>query len=314
MYSVVVPVYNSASSLPELHARIDQTFKGLNRPFELILVEDGSRDNSWEIMKSLRADDRRVKIVRLAKNYGQHNALMCGFKFTRGDFVLTIDDDLQNPPEEIPKLIRAIESSNHDVVFGVPMRRAHSAIRNTASFTYFRLLAKAMGENANLRLSNFRIIKKHVIDHILSVSSPNPIVGLLLLNVTDRIASVPVEHHERRYGCTTYSNAKLVKLFLHGILYNSFLPLKLVWYLGIGCLGLSGGLGLYYLIRYLTGTITVSGFTTLVLLILFFSGIQMFAVGVVGEYLLRIIQEVRQIPPYTIRDMGGVEDLCEKSQ
>jgi polyisoprenyl-phosphate glycosyltransferase len=313
MYSVVVPVYNSASSLAELHARISQTFKELNLPFELILVEDGSRDKSWEVMESLQAVDRRVKIIRLTKNYGQHNALICGFSFSKGDFVLTLDDDLQNPPEEIPKLIRAIDSSGQDVVFGVPLHRAHSPVRNTGSSAYFRLLAKVLGKNADFRLSNFRIIKRHLIDHILRVSSPNPIVGLLLLNVTDRVGSVAVEHHPRRYGRTTYSGAKLVKLFMHGILYNSYLPLKLVWYLGVGCLVLSGGLGIYYLVRYFTGAISVSGFTTVVLLILFFSGIHMFALGIVGEYLLRILQIVRQFPPYTIREMRFAEDPCEKS-
>jgi glycosyltransferase involved in cell wall biosynthesis len=158
MVSVVVPVYNSARSLSELHARISRTFEGLNRPFELILVEDGSRDNSWEVMVSLGAADHRVKIIRLTKNYGQHNALMCGFKFATGDLVLTMDDYLQNPPEEIPTLIQAIEGSGYDVVSGLPLHRAHSPVRNIGSFIYNRLFAMAMGEKIDFRMSNFKII------------------------------------------------------------------------------------------------------------------------------------------------------------
>lgn len=302
IYSIVVPVYNSADSLPELHARIDKTFQKINGTLELIFVDDASQDNSWEIMESLRAQDPRVKIIRLTKNYGQHNALVCGFSFTEGDFVLTMDDDLQNPPEEIPKLIQAMEDPNVDVVFGVPTQRAHSFLRNTGSYLYSHFLAKAMGTSA-LRLSNFKLIKKKIVDQLQGIVGPNPIVGPLLLSITDRFVAVPVGHHPRPYGHTTYSKKKLARLFLNGILYNSFLPLKLVWYLGVICLSLSGALGLYYLILYSYGAISVSGFTTVVLLILFFSGINMFAVGILGEYLLRIIQEVRHMPAYTIREM-----------
>ncbi len=313
MVSVVVPVYNSARSLPELRARLDGTFRELGRSFELILVDDGSRDGSWEVMQSLRAADRRVNIIRLSKNYGQHNALMCGLAFARGDLVLTMDDDLQNPPEEIPKLISAIEASDHDVVYGIPSRRAHPVLRAAGSWAYARLLAAAMGKTAGSRLSSFRIVRKPVVDHVLRILSPNPLVGSLLMCVTDRFGSVPVVHDARRHGGTTYSSAKLLRHFFHGVLYNSFLPLKLVWHLGVGCLALSGGLGLYYLIRYFAGAISVSGFTTLVLLTLFFSGIHMFALGIVGEYLLRIIQEVRHVPPYAIRDMDVGEERCERS-
>jgi dolichol-phosphate mannosyltransferase/undecaprenyl-phosphate 4-deoxy-4-formamido-L-arabinose transferase len=143
--------------------------------------------------------------------------------------------------------------------------------------------------------------------------TPNPTIGLLILSVTDKVAAVTVAHHDRHCGQTNYTRAKLVKHFLHGILYNSFALLKLLWFAGLGCLGLSMVLSLYYLAKYLLGAITVSGFTTLVLLILFFSGINMFAVGILGEYLLRIIQEVRHMPAYTIRDMEVTEAPCKKS-
>jgi dolichol-phosphate mannosyltransferase/undecaprenyl-phosphate 4-deoxy-4-formamido-L-arabinose transferase len=213
-----------------------------------------------------------------------------------------MDDDLQNPPEDIPRLITAITDSNLDVVYGVPKAKKQSLLRNAGSFFFLRLLSLIFKEIPRLRLSNFRIVRKYVVDHILRINTPNPLVGLLILKVTENIGTVTVDHHERAHGKTTYSMAKLLTHFMHGILYNSTLPLKAVFFFGIACLCLCVTLALYYMIAYLTGAITVSGWTTLVLLILFFSGIIMFSIGIVGEYLLRIIQEVYRTPQYVIRD------------
>jgi dolichol-phosphate mannosyltransferase/undecaprenyl-phosphate 4-deoxy-4-formamido-L-arabinose transferase len=253
-------------------------------------------------MKSLRRLNEKVKIITLTKNFGQHNALMCGFSIASGQYVITMDDDLQNPPEEIPKLISAITNSDLDVVYGIPQRKKQSLLRNVGSFAFFRLVSSIFRQIPKLKVTNFRIIRKYVVDHILQIYTPNPLVGLLILKVTEKIGTVTVEHHERLRGKTTYSMAKLLRHFLHGILYNSTLPLKAVFVLGIACLCLCVTLGTYYLIAYLKGVITVSGWTTLVLLMLFFSGVIMFSMGIVGEYLLRIIQEVYRIPQYVIKD------------
>lgn len=302
LYSIVVPVYRSEECLRELYNRIDKTFKNINGDYELILVEDCGGDNSWQVMKSLRQLNNKVKIIRLTRNFGQHNALMCGFSFASGQFVITMDDDLQNPAKEIPKLIDAITDSDLDVVCGMPKRRRHSLWRNMGSYAFYGLVSLIFKQIPQLRMSNFRIIRKYVVDQILKIHTPNPTVGPLILKVTERIGGVAVDHHERFSGKSTYSMAKLVRHFLHGILYNSTLPLKAVFVLGIVCLCLSATLGTYYLIAYLRGAITVSGWTTLVLLILSSSGIIMFSVGIIGEYLLRIIQEVHRIPQYVIKD------------
>jgi dolichol-phosphate mannosyltransferase/undecaprenyl-phosphate 4-deoxy-4-formamido-L-arabinose transferase len=153
-----------------------------------------------------------------------------------------------------------------------------------------------------LGISNFRIIRKHVVDQILQIPTPNPLVGLLILKVTERIGTIPVDHHERVHGKTTYSTARLVKHFMHGILYHSTLPLKGVFLLGVGTLCFAAILSIYYFVLFLMGSIKVPGWITIVLLLLFFSGISMFSVGIIGEYLLRIIQEVSHMPQYLIRD------------
>ncbi|MHC4754076.1 MAG: glycosyltransferase family 2 protein [Planctomycetota bacterium] len=300
--SIIVPVYKSEDTLQLLYERVDKTFNNIEAEYELIFVDDCGNENTWEVLKSLRESNKKVRIIRLTRNFGQHNALMCGFSFAVGEFIVTIDDDLQNPPEEIPKLIDAIKASGHDVVYGAPEERKHSFSRNLFSSIFNGFISLIYGKSSNFKLSNFRIIKKSVIDQITKVQTPNPFIGLLILKVTDRIGTVVVKHHERTKGKTTYSTVKLIRHFLNGVLYHSALPLKVVSLLGILSFCISFILGLFYLISYLRGIITVSGWTTLVLLILFFSGIIMFSLGIVGEYLFRIIQEVHRNPQYVIRE------------
>ena len=302
LYSIVVPVFNSEHSLEELHEETCAVFDTLGSSFELILVEDCGIDNSWEVMKSLRSRDRRVKIIRLTKNFGQHNALMCGFSVAQGDFVITMDDDLQTPPQEIPKLINGLHESELDVVYGLPQRRKQSAIRNLGSTLYRYLIGCIFSEQPRSRLSSFRIIRKDIVDHILQIPTPNPLIGLLILKVTDNVGSVEVENHQRKYGKTNYTPLKLVRHFLNGILYHSTLPLKAVCLLGICTSSLSVLLSIYYLILYATGRIGVQGWVTIVLLVLFFSGTIMFSIGIIGEFLLRIIQEVGRMPTYLVKE------------
>ena len=302
MYSIVVPVYKSARSLPELYERTEKALEGVGGDFELILVEDGGGDSSWEVMQALREKDNRVKIVRLTRNFGQHNALMCGFSFASGNYVITIDDDLQNPPEEIPRLIEAIRRSGLDMVCGIPEKRKQSLVRNVGSFAYRRLVSIVFKQDPVLQMSNFRIIRRAVIDNLLHMRTPNPAVGLLILHITDRIGNITVEHLPRRHGRTTYTAGKLIRHFLHGVLYHSTLPLKGVFFMGLLSMFIAFALGGYYLTLFFMGRITVPGWITLVLLVLFFSGAVMFSLGIIGEYLLRIIQEVNQAPQYLIRD------------
>ncbi|WP_321531249.1 glycosyltransferase family 2 protein [uncultured Desulfuromonas sp.] len=302
MISVVVPVYNSENSLVSLYERTERVFAALNRPYELLLVEDCGQDDSWEVMLRLKREHKQVRIARLSRNFGQHNALLCGFSMARGELIVTMDDDLQNPPEEIPKLITAIEERDVDVVHGIAQQRQHSWIKNIGSSVYHRFLSWQYKGLPDAPLSNFRIARRKVIEDICQFRSPNPAVGLLLLNVTRSMASIPVEHHPRQYGRSTYSLSALIRFFFNGIIYNTDLPLKAVFCLGLSSLFLSMVLGGFYLCRYLLGYVDVSGWTTLVLVLLFFSGIGMFSLGLVGEYLTRILQEVNGVPQYIVRD------------
>ncbi|OQA00977.1 MAG: Undecaprenyl-phosphate 4-deoxy-4-formamido-L-arabinose transferase [Planctomycetes bacterium ADurb.Bin412] len=155
LYSVVVPVYRSAKTLPELYERVNQTFAGMEGNYELILVEDGGGDESWQVMQSLRQRDPRVKIIRLMRNFGQHNALLAGFSFASGAYIITIDDDLQNPPEEIPKLIEAMQKQNQDVVFGIPREKKHSNWRNWCSQLFHRAVSSSFDRLRTPKISMF---------------------------------------------------------------------------------------------------------------------------------------------------------------
>jgi polyisoprenyl-phosphate glycosyltransferase len=217
-YSIVIPVYNSEKTLLQLYEKVDNVFKSINRTYELICVDDHSTDDSWNVLKALRKFNTNIIIVRLSRNVGQHKALMCGFSFASGAFIITMDDDLQNPPEEIPNLINTIENSGFDVVYGISPERNHSFIRQVGSKIYFRLMSSTF---KGFPVSNFRVVRRHVIDAILAFSTSRPFIGVLIISVTEKIGSVTVRHDKRAKGKSTYTASKLISHFVNGILYNS---------------------------------------------------------------------------------------------
>jgi len=300
--SVVVPVYNSEKSIEELCHRIDFTFRGIDHDYEIILVDDGSWDNSWSVMRSVRLGNKKVKIIRLGRNFGQHNALMCGLHHVSGDFIVTMDDDLQHPPEEIPKLIEAIENSDNDAVFGTYIKKQHSLLKNMGSYVYRWLTAAILKNGSGRKKSSFMIFRRILLPFITCDKTPNPLLGMMISSVTKKTSWLHIEHRKRNYGRTTYSMRKLIKQFLHGVLYYSNFPLRVTSVLGLSCVVLSFILICYYLAQYLRGAIGVPGWTTIVLMILFFSGIILFSLGVIGEYLIRILQETRGTPQFVIME------------
>jgi glycosyltransferase involved in cell wall biosynthesis len=253
-------------------------------------------------MKSVRLGNRKAKIIRLGRNFGKHNALMCGLHHASGDLIVIMDDDLQNPPEEIPKLIAAIENTGNDIVYGTPKKKQHSLIKNLGSYVYRWLTAAIFKNSSDMNKSSFMIIRRMLLQHITCDKTPNPVLGTMISSVTQKMSWIHVEHHKRNCGRTTYSMKKLVKQFLHAVFYYTNLPLRVASLLGLSSVAFSFILVCYYLFQYLRGGIDVPGWTTLVLLILFFSGLILFSLGVIGEYLIRVLQEVRRTPQYVIME------------
>lgn len=303
LYSIVVPVYNSAKVLDELYSRIREVFENkIGEEFEIILVDDSSRDESFLVMEKLRKEDARIKIIQLSRNYGQHCALLCGMNYADGDFIITMDDDLQHPPEEIPKLIIEITSHEElDVVIGEYASKKHGIIRNFGTYMSNLVTSHVFGNDPNLKLTSFRIMRRLVVENLLQLKVSYPRIGHLLLLVSNRIGNVTVEHDKRLYGKSGYSFKRLVKDFFHNISNNTAFPLIFLRNAGLLSFGISVVLALYYVIRYFTVGISIQGWTTIILLMLFFFGITLLGMGIVGEYLYRVLEETKKIPNYMIR-------------
>lgn len=295
-YSIVVPVFNSAASLNELTKRIHLAIQHFNRSFELILVDDGSNDDSWYTIEKLKNTyPETLKAIKLNKNYGQHNATLCGIHFSKGEQIITIDDDLQFPPEEIAKLISCYEKTNADIVYGIPENKKHSAIRNAGSF-----YVKATSDQTKGG-SSFRLIKRTICDEIIQ----NHQGSFLFLDTvvtwyTNNIETTPVIHEHRKHGKSGYSLKKLVSLYFNILINYSALPLKLMTYGGLFLSILTFIFGLRFLYRKLVHNVPL-GYTSLIVSILFSTSLILLCLGIIGQYLYKLYQIQNKKPTYSIQ-------------
>lgn len=313
-YSIVVPVYNSEQTLPVLYTRLVKVMESLDKPFEIVCVEDCGRDNSWQVLQNLAEKDTRVCAVQLMYNSGQASATMCGLRHAKGRFVITIDDDLQNPPEEIPVLIEALEKdTNCDVVIGIPQQKKHAWWRNLGSQLVNTINSYVFKKDHSIKFAGFRVIRRLVVNALIEKTVPHPAIGALLYSITPRIKNVYVRHDPRTTGRSGYTLSKIFALTLSNFLAFSDFPLRFL--AGIGLMGIAFSLlfGLMIFIRYLMGGIGVPGWVTQVLLLVGLSGFNFFAFGVVGEYLLRILQSVYRTPQYIIRQRVAAHEEIEES-
>ena len=313
LYSIVVPVYNSEKSLPILYERIAKVFdEQLREQFELILVDDCSKDSSYKVIRAIASEDSRVTGVQLAVNHGQQKAVLCGFGYASGDYVITMDDDLQHPPEEIPKLIERITSTDDvDVVIGAydskkagPVRKLGTKLMDISSDMMFK---KPKG----LKLTSFRIMKRYVAQNLSKICISKPTVGPLLLQTTSRIVNEEVRHDPRQFGKSGYSFGKLVKTFFANMMTNSDLPLKAVSFVGVASFVASIAIIIYLIIRYFVSGISIAGWTSTISLILFFGGMTLFSIGIIGKYLTNIMQEAKKMPQYNVRRTDGANVSCQ---
>lgn len=298
-YSVVVPVFNSQESLIELFEGIVKAFVELDVDFETIFIDDRSTDNSWEVLQNLKQQHpQHVKIVRLSRNYGQHNATLCGLMFAKGEAVITIDDDLQTPPHEIITLVRAFEDSPCDVIYGIPYgKKAHHFYRNLGSFLVkksSRNFRKTPGEG-----SSFRLLRRSITDKIVQHSLFFIFIDEILLWYTEDIRFVEVEHLPRKYNHSGYSFGKLWHLVTNLVVFYTDAPLKLMVYGGLFASFVSFILGVIYIVKKLFFNVPL-GYTSLIVAILFSTSIILFSLGIIGEYLSRIYKVQNRKPPFSI--------------
>ncbi|QQR88954.1 MAG: glycosyltransferase family 2 protein [Myxococcales bacterium] len=299
--SVVIPVYRSKTMLAELHERLSLALEKLGLSYEIVFVDDNSSDGSWEELVALADKDSHIRLVQLTKNFGQQRAVLCGLRYSRGRFVVTLDDDLQQRPSEIALLYEAIKHSDADVVVGRYEKKKHGPIRALGTWLVKRVAQLTIGIPKELELTSFRIIRRQIVDEVVKLRSTNPIVGFLLFHITHRISNITVSHDPRRNGKSSYSLKGLIDYFLCMVIDYSDLPLRFVGWVGFLSWISSIGLALNYLRLYLLNRIGVSGFMTQVLLLLFFSGVILMTLGIIGSYLIRILRASNQMEMYIVR-------------
>lgn len=302
--SAVVPVYRSQAMLPELHRRLVAALEQIGRPFEILLVEDCGGDDSWSVIKQLAAADPRVLGLRLARNFGQHNALLCGIRAARGELVVTLDDDLQNPPEEIHRLLERLEEG-YDVVYGSPQAETHGFLRDQASRITKLALQGAMGVESASKVSAFRVFRTRLREAFAAYRSPSVNIDVLLTWGTTRFGSVLVRQDERAVGDSGYTLRKLINHAVNMMTGFSVLPLQVASVLGLAFGSMGFLVLLYVLLRYLVQGSAVPGFPFLASIIAIFSGVQLFALGIFGEYLARMHFRSMERPPYALRSSTG---------
>ena len=299
--SVVIPVYNSQGSLAPLVEQLLQFFRGSRIDGEIILVNDGSRDRSWLIIQDLCQAHPEIRGVNLMRNYGQHNALLCGIRQARHAVTATMDDDLQHPPDELPKLLARLEEG-FDVVYGTPLAQRHGLFRDVASSISKLALQGAVGAETARRVSAFRVFRTGLRQAFAAYEGSFVSIDVLLTWATTRFSSVAVRHEPRTIGTSNYTFRKLVTHAVNMMTGFSVWPLQAASIMGF-VFTVFGMLVLIYVVgRYLIQGSSVAGFPFLASLIAIFSGAQMFALGIMGEYLARIHSRSRERPPYAIRE------------
>lgn len=298
--SVVVPVYNSEGSLRALVERLEPVLRANAAQFELILVNDGSRDGSWPVVLDLARQHPWIRGYDFMRNYGQHNALLCGIRAARFETVVTMDDDLQNPPEEVPKLLAELRRG-FDVVYGTPANESHGLLRDLASQVTKLALQKSMGAATARKVSAFRAFKTRIRDSFADYRNPYVSLDVLLTWGTTRFTAVSVRQDARTIGASNYTIRKLMTHAMNMVTGFSTVPLQLASLVGFACTLLGIGILAYVLWSWFVNGGEVKGFTFLASMVAIFSGAQLFALGVVGEYLARMHFRMMDRPTYSVR-------------
>jgi glycosyltransferase involved in cell wall biosynthesis len=298
--SAVIPVYRGARTLPELAARLEKVLGQVAGDYEILFVNDGSPDDSWQVICRLAGENPCVRGIRLMRNYGQHNATLCGVRAARFELILTLDDDLQHPPEEVPSMLARL-NEGWDVVYGIPQRRPHSWWRNLFSVLIKRGLAWVMDIGTIRDIGAFRLFRAGLRQAFEGYQNPNVILDVLLSWGTNRFTTVSVREDPRAEGVSNYNFSRLFRVAMTVLTAYSTKPLRFASVLGFGFTLFGLGIFLYVVFVYFfLGSIP--GFPFLASIIALFSGMQLFALGIIGEYLARIFDRSMDRPTYVVAE------------
>lgn len=305
--SVVIPVYNSEATIEKLVDEVIQILSKHYQALEIILVNDGSPDNSHHCaLNAYNKYPSIVKYIYLARNYSEHNAVMCGLNYVSGDCVAIIDDDFQNPPGEIIKLVEKLREG-YDVVYSRYEEKKHHWFRNFGSDFNDWVATKLLKKPKGLYLSSFKVMRKSLVESIIKYTGPYPYIDGILLRSTNRISSQIVNHESREEGKSNYTLGRLVSLWLNMFTGFSIVPLRFASFVGIFMSLLTPFLIIFYIISYAVGGVFVKqvippGWASIIILINFFGGLQLMVLGVMGEYLGRTFLTSNQSPQFIVRE------------
>jgi undecaprenyl-phosphate 4-deoxy-4-formamido-L-arabinose transferase len=298
--SVVIPVYRSESILPELVRRLEGVLSKITQDYEIVLVNDSSPDGSWGVICCMAQQYPCIRAINLMRNYGQHNALLCGIRTARCGVIVTMDDDLQHPPEEIPKLL-AVLARGYDVVYGTPEHEQHGLGRDLASMVTKLALQSVMGAEIARQVCAFRVFRADVVKAFDHYEGSFVSIDVLLTWGTDRFHAATVRHELRQQGTSGYTFHKLTTHAINMMTGFTTLPLQLASLMGFGFTLFGIFVLAYVLLRYFLHGSPVPGFPFLASIVAVFSGAQLFALGIIGEYLARMHFRTMQKPPYVVR-------------
>lgn len=304
--SIVIPVYNSADILEELVSQLTEQLPSNAVDHEIILVNDGSSDRSWEVIQHLSHKYPAVCGLSMMRNYGQHNALLCGIRAARKQIIVTMDDDLQHPPEEISSLLEKL-SEGYDVVYGTPLKEEHGLLRTLASQMTKVALQKSMGADTARKISAFRAFHTNLRNAFVDYRSPFVSIDVLLTWGGSSFKALPVRHDQRRGGVSNYTFMKLLTHAFNMMTGFSVLPLQLASFIGFACAFFGLVVLVYVIGRYLALGYSVPGFPFLASIITIFSGAQLLALGIIGEYLSRMHFRMMERPTYVLKTVTDRE-------
>lgn len=300
--SLVIPVYNEEGNLPALYQRLTAVLQETGLSYEIIFVDDGSRDSSVPLLKGYASHDPCVMIIQLARNFGHQIALSAGLEYTRGRGVIVMDADLQDPPEVLPQFI-AKWQEGHDVVYAIRQKRKEGWFKRMSYLAFYRLLRRLANIDIPLDAGDFCIMDRRVVDLLVAMPERNRFVRGIRSWVGFDQVGLAYERQARHAGESKYSLARLIYLALDGLVSFSFVPLRFITISGFSISGLSLIMALFYAIKRLVVGLNPAGFASLMVSIFFFSGIQLITIGVIGEYIGRIFEEVKRRPLYVVRDV-----------
>jgi glycosyltransferase involved in cell wall biosynthesis len=305
--SVVIPVYRAEQTLVDLHRQLSDAMSKLTPVFEIIFVEDGGGDGSWPIIESLTRADHRVHGIRMSRNYGQHNAILCGIRAAKYSIILTMDDDLQHPVSEITPMLAAL-TPEFDVVYGAPQEEQHGILRDLASRLTKIALAGAMGAETARNVSAFRVFRTRLREGFKEYRNPSVSIDVLLTWTTSRFTAIKVRHAQRAKGVSGYTPGKLIRHAVNLMTGFSTLPLQIASVVGFAFVLFGASILAYVLANFLIRGGSVPGFTFLASMISIFSGAQLFALGIFGEYLARMHFRSMDRPPYLIGEIATLSE------